>query len=267
MDRGSTALNVRIVESILEPKGITSFRKLTELQSVNDGDFRKIVVALPGSLKYGLQAGVVFRIYCKRDVHICCAERILPVSWRIVTDIVENGSPRRHALAEFFGEAVQRRLRHSHRLEALIRESDAQPARKTRFPPFVRRCYMWEKAVQHFPPLCCVVDAKNHVFAFVRTRAWAQYCSLYVAHVESGSVGHRHSGFNLRLHCFCASPFRRVLLRQVYCRGDAPAFRRSSDEIHHAESRDDPSGVLPEPHSIYERSLSVENIDIAPVER
>src|SRR5262245_4956391 len=207
MDRGSTALNVRIVESILEPKGITSFRKFTELQSVNDGDFGKVVVALPSSLKYGLQARIVFRINCERDVHVCSAERILPISGRIVIDIVEDGGPRRHALAEFFGEAVQRRLRHSQRLEALICESDAQLARKTRLPPFVRRCYMWEKAAQHFTPLCCVVDAKNHVFAFVWTRAWAQYCRLYVAHVESGSVCNRHCDFNLRLHYFCYLPF------------------------------------------------------------
>src|SRR5262245_43837872 len=126
---------------------------------------------------------------------------------------------------------------------------------------------MWEKAAQHFTPLCCVVDAKNHVFAFVWTRACAQYCRLYVAHVESESVGHLHSGLNLRLHYFCGSPLRQHSLRYAYCRGAAPAYRSPSDEIHHAASRDDPSGVLPEPHSIYERSLGVENFDIALVER
>ena len=207
MGRSPTAFNLRIVESILETKGITSFGKLAELQPVNDGDLRKIVMALPSPLQYGLQAAIITRVDRKCDVHVGCAERIFPIGRGIVTDIVENGSPRRHALAEFFREAVQRSLRYPQRLEALMRERDAHPARQTRIPPFVCRSYVGKKATQHFTTLFCVVDAQDHVFASVRPRTWAQHGRLYVTHVKSGSDCHCHFGFNLRIHCVGCSPF------------------------------------------------------------
>src|SRR5262249_49594717 len=115
--------------------------------------------------------------------------------------IVEDRGPRRHTLAELFGEALERRLRHSQCLEALMGERDAQPTRKTRLPPSVRRCHMREKAAQHLAPLRGVVDAKNDVLAGVRTRALPKYRCLYVAQIESWGVRHRPADFNLRVHC------------------------------------------------------------------
>src|SRR5262249_43381197 len=184
------------------------------------------------------------RVDCKRDMHVRRAERVFPVGGGVIADIVEDRGPRRHALAELFGEALERRLRHSQGLEALMGERDAQPTRKTRLPPSVRRCYMREKTAQHLAPLRGVVDAKNDVLAGGRTRAWPKYRCLYVAQVESRGVRHRPADFNLRVHCVppvrasCLTAFKGVVSRgYVDSRSDAPTRRGPGDEVFHGESR------------------------------
>src|ERR1700676_1627654 len=59
MDRGTASFHLMIVKALLEPERIASIRKLTELQSVDNGDLREIVMTLSCSLQNHFQALVI----------------------------------------------------------------------------------------------------------------------------------------------------------------------------------------------------------------
>src|ERR1700730_13970413 len=122
IDLSAASLDVWVMKPILEAKGIASVREFTELQTVYNRDSREFVMTLSRSLQHRLEALVVLRIDRQRYVHVRSAEWIFPVGGSVITDIIQNGRARRHALTEFLGETIQRCLRHSQCLETLITE-------------------------------------------------------------------------------------------------------------------------------------------------
>src|SRR5580700_4885025 len=280
MSMKAASFNVWVVQSVPEAKWVATSWKLTELHAVDDRDSWQVVMTLSRPLENCFQAMVVLRINRQRHVHVHAAKRIFPVSRSVITYIIKDGRARRHAFAEFFGEAVQGYLGHSQRFETVISKSNSQPAGERWYPPIIRWGYVREQSPHHFPCLCGIVDAKYYVFSFIWRRPWAQNCRLYIAHLERGNVSwrRRHPDLCFRSHCFRQVSFRWSnlkrscvqwrSLRYVDCRRDAPAVRSKSHEVNHTESRHHSTcGVAPDPHGIDDRRLSVENFDVALVKR
>src|SRR6202040_1804315 len=204
MSMKAASFNVWVVQSVPEAKRVATSWKLTELHAVDNGDSWKVVMTLSRPLENCFQAMVVLRINRQRHVHVHAAKWIFPVSRSVITHIIKDGRARRHAFAEFFGEAVQGCLGHSQRLETLISKSNSQPAGERWYPPIIRWGYVREQSTHHFPGLCGIVDAKYYVFSFIWRRPRAQNCRLYIAHFERGNVcrRHRHSDLYFCSHCF-----------------------------------------------------------------
>src|ERR1700726_3431223 len=108
MDNCTTSFNVRIMKTVLESEGITSFRKFTKLQPVDDGHLRKIVVTLSRALQNGFEVFVGLGIDRHCDVHVGSAEWMLPISWSVIADIIQNGRSSRHAFPKFLRKSRQR---------------------------------------------------------------------------------------------------------------------------------------------------------------
>src|ERR1700730_7112062 len=204
MSMKAASFNVWVVQSVPEAERVATSWKLTELHAVDNGDPRQVVMTLSRSLQNRFQAMFVLRINRQRHVHVHAAKWIFPVSRSVITHIIKDGRARRHAFAEFFGEAVQRCLGYSQCFETLIGESNSQPTGKGWRPPVIRWRYVGDQSTHHFPSLCGIVDAKYYVFSFVWRRPWAQDRRLYIAHFEHGNVRcrHRHPDLCFRSHCF-----------------------------------------------------------------
>ena len=139
---------------------------------------------LARELQHLLQGFIIFGVERQGDVHVRCAERMLPVVWRIGTEVMQDRGARRHALPEFDRETVEGCLRHAQRLEPLEGEGDPQPAGQGWHPPFVGGCDVRKDPPQHLPSLARVAYAENDVFATVRFRTRAQDDRLYVARFD-----------------------------------------------------------------------------------
>src|ERR1700719_1767015 len=113
MNRGATSFHVWVVQSVLKSKRVAASRKLTELQSVHNGDSWEFLVTLSSSLQNCLEALVVLRVDRQGDMHVRVAKWIFPVPWIIRTDVIQKQCSRRHAFAEFRREAFERCLRHA----------------------------------------------------------------------------------------------------------------------------------------------------------
>jgi hypothetical protein len=107
---------MRVVQSILEAEWIPSFRQFAERHAVHDRDIRQVVMRLAREFQHLLQGFIILGIERQGDVHVRCAEGMLPVSWRIGSEVMQDRGARRHALPEFDRETVEGCLRHAQRL-------------------------------------------------------------------------------------------------------------------------------------------------------
>src|SRR3984893_6563925 len=153
MNRCATSFHLGVVQSVLKSKRVAASRKFTKLQPVHNRDAGQFVVTLSSPLQNRLQTLVVLRVDRQGDMHVRGPKWIFPVSWSIAAYVVQKRRSRRHALAEFRRETLQRCLRHPQCLETFIRKSDPQPTRQSRYPPISCRRYVWKNATQHFASL------------------------------------------------------------------------------------------------------------------
>src|SRR6185503_2999444 len=79
---------MRIVQSILEAEWIPSFRQFAELHAVDDRDIRQVVMRLAGEFQHLLQAFIIPGIERQGDMHVRCADGMLPVFWRIGSEVM-----------------------------------------------------------------------------------------------------------------------------------------------------------------------------------
>ena len=115
------------------------------------------------------------------------AERLLPVGRAALADVAQLGGTGRHPLAELGREAVERVLRHTERLQALIGEGDRDPRVVSGIG---RRPSRVDERVQPSHELAAggaVVDAQQQVGADVGRGSLVQRAALDVVELEDGS--------------------------------------------------------------------------------
>src|SRR5215510_14010557 len=197
----TTALDVRVVQSVLEAERIASFRQFAELHAVYDGDLRQVLMRAARELEDPLQVLIVACVDGQSDVDVFRTVPMLPVGRCISADVMQDGVARRHPLPELDRKTVERSLWHAQRLEALEGERDPQPAGQRGLPPLVGGGDMRDDPPQHLPPLLRVTDAENHVLSEIGSRARAQNGCLYVACFDYGNLsgGEHYTSSVLRL--------------------------------------------------------------------
>ena len=111
----------------LNPKASCVGGQRVTIQAPDGGDPVEFLVRRPGAREYTLKPRRVGGERAEPDVDIRGAERLLPILGGTLTNIPELCRTRRHALLERQRKAVERVLRNTQRLEALERESGADP--------------------------------------------------------------------------------------------------------------------------------------------
>src|SRR5829696_9130010 len=123
----AAAFDRRLADPVLEAEGGAPGGELVAVLSPDDIHARKLLVGATHFLDGGLEPRGIGRERGQRDVHLGATEWLLPTGGAALPNVAQLDRARRHPLLELWREAVERVLRHTERLQALVREGHCDP--------------------------------------------------------------------------------------------------------------------------------------------